>query len=339
MDLLYEDSDGINLYRENTGTITNPVFGAVQTDPFGLDGSYGSWTSVFIADLDNDGDGDFIMNANGDWIYQENTGSASAPSFAAAQMNPFGLTYSLDYSTVDFKDLDNDGDLDLISGTYEGNFHYFENNGTASAPAFSAYLINPFGLAQISSADYNQVTLADLDQDGDFDIMAGDALGDFYYFENTGTASAPAFAGEVQNPFNLINASGTVIGGYYTNPTFVDLDNDGDMDIMARSYGTDYGDFMYFENVYSYAGIEDVSSIENLEVYPNPSNGIVNINFSELNEAVQIEILSMDGKLVYSLDSFNENHITIDASSWSSGIYTVKLNSKSNAQTIQLVVE
>lgn len=339
LDLLYEDGGGQNLYRQNTGNNTNPVFGAVQVDPFGLDGSYGSWRSVFIADLDNDGDGDFIMGVDGDWVYQENTGTASAPSFAAAQTNPFGLSYAYYYAVADLIDLDNDGDLDLMAGTYYGSFFYFENTGTASAPSFELPVENPFGLADISPTadDYNQPTFADLDQDGDLDIIAGDNNGDFYYFENTGTVSAPAFAAVVMNPFNLVNASGVV--GYYTNPTFVDLDNDGDMDIMARSYGTDYGDFMYFENVYSYAGISETSEFTNLEIYPNPSNGLVNIDFSEVNETVQIEILSMDGKLVYTQDSFNENHITIDASSWSSGIYTVKLKSKSNAQTIQLVVE
>ena len=339
LDLLYEDGNGINLYRENTGSNTAPVFGAVQVDPFGLDGSYGSWRSVFIADLDNDGDGDFIMNANGNWVYQENTGTANAPSFAAAQVNPYGLSYSYDYSTVDLQDLDNDGDLDLISGTYEGNFHYFENTGTASAPAFSAYIINPFGLAQISSQFYNQVTLGDLDQDGDLDIMAGDGYGDFYYFENTGTSSAPAFAAEVQNPFNLVNVGGTY--GYYTNPTFVDLDNDGDLDIMARSYGSTYGvygDFMYFENVYSYAGIKEESSIENLEVYPNPSNSIVNIDFETTGENVNVEIISIDGKIVYQHANFNVQ-TAIDVSSWNAGTYTVKVMSNSSFETIPLVVE
>lgn len=335
LDLLYEDSGAGNLYRENTGSNTNPVFGPIQTDPFGMEGSYGSWRSVFIVDLDNDGDGDFVMNSNGNWIYQENTGTASAPVFSTAQVNPFGLTYTAAYSTVDFKDIDNDGDFDLISGKPDGDFSYFENTGNASSPAFASNLTNPFGLVRISSQNYNQLTIADLDQDGDLDIMAGDGSGDFYYFKNTGTASAPAFASEVKNPFNLVNASNNV--GYYTNPTFVDLDNDGDMDIMAKSYGTANGDFMYFENVYSYAGIKE-ESIENLTVYPNPSNNCVNIDFETTGENVNVEITSIDGKIVYQHDNFN-SQTSIDVSSWNAGTYTVKVTSDSSFETISLIVE
>jgi hypothetical protein len=339
LDMLAEDGSSGNLYFENTGTNIAPDYAAAQLNPFGIDATLGSWRDVKFVDLDNDGDADLIMGSNGDWEYQENTGTSSAPVFAAVSTNPFNLTYSYDYSVCDFQDLDNDGDIDMMAGNYYGQFYYYENTGSTGSPNFESPVINPFGLATLSllDDDYNAPALADLDNDGDFDILAGDKNGNFYYFENTGTASAPAFAAQVLNPFNLVNVGGP--NGYYATPTFVDLDDDGDMDIMTKSFDTADGDFIYFENTSINAGISETSNFANLKMYPNPSNGLVNFDFSDLNEDLQINILSVDGKVVYTQESFNGNHLTLDASLWSSGMYTVKITDSSNAYSMPLVVE
>jgi len=52
--------------------------------------------------------------------------------FGAGQENPFGLQSVGSSSAPAFGDLDNDGDLDLLSGEYYGNFRYFENNSSPS---------------------------------------------------------------------------------------------------------------------------------------------------------------------------------------------------------------
>ena len=41
-------------------------------------------------------------------------------------------------ATPSFADLDGDGDLDASSGTTDGTLHYFENTGSATAPAFAS---------------------------------------------------------------------------------------------------------------------------------------------------------------------------------------------------------
>jgi hypothetical protein len=42
-----------------------------------------------------------------------------------------------------------------------------------------------------------------LDGDGDMDLVTGELVGNFKYFENTGTAASPAFSSVQTNPFSL----------------------------------------------------------------------------------------------------------------------------------------
>jgi uncharacterized protein YuzB (UPF0349 family) len=159
-------------------------------------------------------------------------------TFGAAQANLFGLSNIGYNSNPVFADLDNDGDLDMLAGTNDGNFFYFQNTGTTTAPVFAPVQINPFGLVDIGFL--SDPTFADLDGDGDLDMLTGDTFGNFSYFENTGTPSAPVFAPFTVNPFGLTNTPSR------SNPTFVDLDNDGDLDILSGTLSG--GNFNYFEN-------------------------------------------------------------------------------------------
>jgi len=183
--------------------------------------------------------------SSGRFFYYQNTGTATAPAFAALQVNPFGLTDVGSLSNPCLTDLDGDGDIDLLSTEFSGNFPYFENIGTASSPAFSAVQVNPFGLYNLSFRTSS--ALIDLDKDGDLDIMTGTDLGYFKYSENIGTANAPAFAAPLTNAFGFSD-----IGGLACHPSCADLDGDGDMDFVA---GENYGGFVYFENITTCYGL------------------------------------------------------------------------------------
>jgi hypothetical protein len=235
-------------YFENIGTAANPNFASPIVNPFGLTGNTNSnndgFTPTFI-DLDGDGDQDLVYgDRNGNFYYLQNTGTATAPAFAPAVFNAFGLADIGMYSAPAFTDIDGDGDLDLLSGEYYGDFFYFENTGTSAAPTFTTPITNPFGLSDIGN--YSAPAFTDMDGDGDLDLLSGESGGEFYYLQNTGTTSLPAFAASQLNPFNLTrvgNSSGPG-GGNYSTPAFVDIDNDGDKDLMA---GNSNGDFTFYK--------------------------------------------------------------------------------------------
>jgi hypothetical protein len=232
---------------DGKGDIT---FNAPVQNPFGLTNvSY--IAAPAFTDLDGDGDIDLLVGEYyGNLQYFQNTGTANAPSFTAPVQNPFGLTAPVPsyYSFPAFADLDGDGDMDLmIGGVYYTDFQYYQNTGTANAPAFAAPVQNPFGL---TGALYyvNIFAIADFDGDGDMDILSGEYYGNFQYFQNTGTANAPSFTAPVQNPFGLT----APVLSYFVMPAIADLDEDGDLDILAGEgvyFAPGYvANFNYYKN-------------------------------------------------------------------------------------------
>lgn len=213
-------------------------FAAPLTNPFNLTSTY-QFAAPAFADLDGDGDLDLLAGEYyGALKYYQNVGTSASPSFAAPVTNPFGLDSSYMLALPTIGDLDNDGDMDVIVGTYGGNLKYYKNTGSATNPQFSAAQSNPFGLTSLGY--FSIPTLADLDGDGDMDILAGGYYGVLYYFQNTGTASNPQFATPQANPFGLDSTYSLA------TPDFVDIDNDGDLDLFVGEYG---GSIQYFKNI------------------------------------------------------------------------------------------
>jgi hypothetical protein len=215
---------------------TTPEF-ASPFNPFGL-GEVGDVSRPALGDLDGDGDLDALIGElEGNTLFFENTGSVTAPAFAAPLTNPFGLADVGYVSSPALADLDGDGDLDALIGEYYGNTLFFRNTGSATAPAFAAPQTNPFALADVGYL--SRPTLADLDGDGDLDVLIGEWYGNTIFFENVGTATTPFFDAPWTNPFGLADVS------YSSAPTLGDLDGDGDVDALIGELD---GNTLFFEN-------------------------------------------------------------------------------------------
>jgi len=220
--------------------LPNPVFGPPSLNPFGLS-DVGNAATPSFADLDGDGDFDALYgNKSGDLIFFRNSGNATSPAFGSPSTNPFGLAnIGTTYAKATFVDLDGDGDLDVVVGTAQGTEKFFRNTGSPTSPAFAAASVGPFGLTTVS---YDAAPcFADLDGDGDLDALVGEFGGDVRFFRNSGAASSPAFAGSSVDPFGL-----TGVGvSEHSQPAMVDLEGDGDLDVVT---GTASGYLWFFRN-------------------------------------------------------------------------------------------
>lgn len=272
LDMLTE-VNGVLYYFENTGDAVNPDYPAAVQNPFSLPGYGNNGHNCVLVDIDGDSDLDLFMAYSNNFQYLENIGTASNPNFGSVQSAPFGIQNGNGFLFPEFTDLDNDGDMDILtqSGIY-GDVYYYQNTGTANSPTFAAPLINPFGF--VAQGDRSNLTVGDVDGDGDFDVLAGKnevlTSDEFFYYENIGTASSPNFALSLSDPFNLRPVGSNQSNAISTAPALVDLDNDGDMDLMI---GVQAGYYTYFENV-SGCAVNTTVNINGVTLTAAQSNAI-----------------------------------------------------------------
>ena len=93
--------------------------------------------------------------------------------------------------------------------------------------------------------------------------------------------------------------------------------------------------------IYKFVGtvtaVETIATEElNVEVYPNPTEGIFTINLGDLKD-VQISILNITGQEVYSLGNVNKSQLEISLTDFSKGVYFVKVQSDNQQKVIELI--
>ncbi|MBK6524078.1 MAG: VCBS repeat-containing protein [Crocinitomicaceae bacterium] len=176
-----------------------------------------------IADADNDGDLDVYtttkLAAGGDnkLAWHENIGGGTFGS-------QYEISIKADEPTSVFSDdLDGDGDYDLISSSKaDDKIAWYENLGNQTFAKQSAI-----------SFDVNvawDVSTADLDNDGDKDILSAS-------FQDSTIAWNENLGGGNFGPQQIILTSVLLNGvkSVYSS----DLDNDGDLDILAACSSSD----------------------------------------------------------------------------------------------------
>jgi RHS repeat-associated protein len=179
-------------------------------------------TSIFAADLDGDGDLDVLCASAADdrVTWYENDGAGGFTSQLAISTMP-----NAGAGSVFAADLDGDGDLDVLSFLYSATSQaiaWFENDGTGGFTARSAI--------STPSSSALQVIAADLDNDGDLDVLSPFFHAPYHadkiaWYQNDGTgefAHQPAISAEPDGHSHSVFAA--------------DLDGDGDLDVLSSKY-------------------------------------------------------------------------------------------------------
>lgn len=96
---------------------------------------------------------------------------------------------------------------------------------------------------------------------------------------------------------------------------------------------------VYFDNVAIKGGTVGLSELElesnHVSIFPNPTNGVLNID-SQL-EVTSIQIFNLNGKNVYSIVNFDSKN-SIDLSELDNGFYIIKINSEKGVYTEKIIL-
>lgn len=192
---------------------------------------------ITTAPADYDGDGDLDIAVLGYYVVynqsvQEklvllrNEGASDSISWSFTYIDiPLG-TLSAGKSDLAWGDLDNDGDLDLVVGT-DGNTVIYRNDSgtlTLSDTELPGYYEDNFQ----ADFDLRSITLADVDNDGDLDILIPSVYEDGAY--RTALMRNDGFNGTGGWIFTEVNSG--IAPTTHAQSAWADFDGDQDLDLL-----------------------------------------------------------------------------------------------------------
>ena len=317
--------------------------------------------SVYATDIDGDGDMDVLSASLFDnkIAWYENTdgqGDFGSQQIITTIANGAFSVYAID--------LDGDGDMDVLSASFDDDkIAWYENTDGQGS----------FGSQQIISVNVDgarPVHATDIDGDGDMDVLSASFYDDeIAWYENTdgqgSFSSQQIITTNADGPYwvhatdidgdgdmDVLSASyiddkiawhentdgqgsfgsQQIITANTDTATYVyatDIDGDGDMDVLSASYAD--GKIAWYENLTPLA--VNQNTLISFSIYPIPTSGILTV---KLKTAIaQIEIYNKLGQLLVSRS--NEN--MIDISTLSQGLYFCKVKDENGAFGITKVVK
>jgi len=219
MDVISEGSFGREIiWYENDGTgmfSDQILISSIQEDYL---------NNLYFTDLDTDGDIDVLSASEGvlsEIAWYENDGTGVFSDQIIISNKAIGA------QSVQAADLDNDGDIDILSSSYilEDKIAWYDNDGTEK------FTEQP--LTDSPANGLRAIHAADLDKDDHADILFV-SQGKIAWFKNEGGA-------EFSNA-EIISTSTVSIREIYT----YDLDYDGDLDIATD--GLDEEGYIWYQN-------------------------------------------------------------------------------------------
>jgi hypothetical protein len=205
-------------YYLNDGTPSTGYF--TKTTYTGYDVGSITTAKINIADFTNDGLNDVLVWED-DAQFFENQGSGSLNRTITMSNSLCNASYgcAYDYRHVTAADISSDDYTDIVYKDEGTSLYWFKNDGTPQVNFGTSYLIGDTGVASRPSWSIENIAVADLDADGDDDVITASP---FEWWENDGTPENGGWTNHVIDA----SVSGWVEAGDFTG--------DGVDDIILR---------------------------------------------------------------------------------------------------------
>jgi hypothetical protein len=109
--------------------------------------------------------------------------------------------------------------------------------------------------------------------------------------------------------------------------------------VTSGAYNTNWAyDVCFVSKLQGNPAVSSLQNIKNeeLKIYPNPSNGVFNIE-NRLNENMQITILSTSGQELLNTNAMSSK--TIDLTSFNAGVYFVRIRTNDANYCNKIIID
>jgi hypothetical protein len=284
---------------------------------------------AYYVDVDGDGVKELLVttneplaakSTNNIWLY-ENTGTTAKPVFNYSGNNFFMFDETIDLGTRSsptLVDIDQDGDEDLIVGTY-GDFDqtkyfndrlvWYKNIGkVAGRSVFQMADTNFLMLSKDTPVLGMSPTFADLNGDGKKDLIIGEMNGYLYHYINNSVGTNFNFTLQTRN-FGGIDA------GTNASPAFYDMDKDGDLDLVV---GNRNGFLKYYMN----SGTSTSPQFSATPTIDSLGKVLVNHTYTNIYGTKTTDVLGYATPVIYDLNNDNNPEIIVGSLYGNVYVYT-----------------
>ena len=250
------------IFLKNVGTATDPDF-EKQIDSLNpFDGiETDSWSTVSLADLDNDDKPDLVTIRDGTPVYYRNTGTNDTPAFTevTGDDNPFKSITAERFNTPFPVDVNNDGLIDMVAGSTNGNIFYLKNTGATETPEFTQQHDDDNPFQSLNTGFYTAPVLVDLNDDDNLELVISQQDDQLFHIENNGDIDNPEYVTElISNPstFTLYDTGGDDTIDFSTDPDgqVINLKPEGISDVYGLTGNMTIARDTWIENAVAGAG-------------------------------------------------------------------------------------
>lgn len=325
-------------YLKNTGLPQNPAYTLESEDFMGLKEKLNGYNiRPQWADFNGDGVLDLgfsLITTKGlEYRYIPNTNKkGQAVALDVANMVVVDLPSDTQLTDAPYwYDGNQDGVLDLLAGTAQGNLNYYINRGTAGKPVYKLETNAFAGLGMNFEGRFLRVTVADVDMDGQPDLITTNLTGKIHIHHSA------AWGKWTEKEMLLIDKDGKGKDRFFGQGLFVSAaDYNGDLkpDLVI---GTNLGGITMASNLLPavITGIEPEIELV-YQVYPNPAQAFV---YVRANQNASFVVRNLQGSLVSKKQALSANEVhEVSVQDLSPGLYFIEFQSREGIEVKKIII-